>query len=278
MKNCKVLFHALVAAISLLFLVSCNEDDRVTAMSEQEERELAQLAATPDEILDGEQSAIDEIIHEEDGGRLAAACANVIRNESDKTITIDFGSGCTGPYGRERSGKVIITYGGVFGDHVANRQITFDNYIVNGKQITGTIELRDFNLDESGNPTLTRRHTDLRITWPDGNYFTSEGSVTVTWLSGFGDRDLTNNVLEISGSNAGVSSRGRRVTRIITEPLMINFACRTDGNFPVVSGRMDVSIEGLRRDRIRTIDFGNGQCDDIVEVTVSGKEYSVTIG
>jgi hypothetical protein len=278
MKNYKGLFNGLAAAISLFFLVSCNEGDRFTAISEQEERELARLVSTQDEILDAEQFAIDDIIYDDGGGRLAAGCANVTRHESGNAITVDFGSGCTGPFGRERSGKVIITYGGEFGDHLANRLITFDNYVVNGKQITGTIELRDFTMDESGNPTFTRRHTGLRITWPDGSYFSSEGSVTVTWISGFGDRDLTNNVMEISGSHEGLSSRGRRVTRIITEPLVINFGCWADENFPVVSGRMEVSIEGLRKDRSRTLEFGNGQCDDVVEVTVAGKKYSVTIG
>jgi hypothetical protein len=277
MKNWNKLFNALAAAISLSFLISCNEGDAVTPVSEEEEKELAQLIGRQDEVLDAEQFAIDDVIDEDEGGRLAADCAEVTRNESGKTITIDFGSGCTGPYGRQRSGKVIITYGGVFGDNLANRVITFSNYTVNGKQITGAIELRDFNMDESGNPTFTRRHTELRVTWPDGSYFVSEGSVTVTWRSGFGDRDIMNNVMEISGAHEGVSSRGRHVTRVITEPLVINFGCWADENFPVVSGRMDVSIEGLRGDRNRTLDFGNGQCDRIITVAVSGKEYSVTV-
>lgn len=269
------------AVLTILFanLVSCQEDEEIV-VTEQEEVQLINQSASVESLSDEELQTIEaEVAANPDGGRKngTKSCVEVTRDESAKTITLDFGDGCTGPYGRERSGKIIITYGGTFGDNLANRVISFDNYFVNGKQITGTIELGNFNVDENGNPTATRTRNDFTVHFPDGNSFTVNGSTTITWLEGFGDEDHTNNVFSVTGSYEGESSGGRKVTHEIIEPVIVNVACGLSGSFARVQGVTEMHVEGVARERVRTVNYGNGDCDKTIHVTINGRTREVTI-
>ena len=276
MKTTKILVSIFVLALTFT-LYSCREEENLQPVSEQEELEIADESTSHDALVDFEMQIFEELIAEDEGGRIAAGCVTITRDADAKTITLDFGEGCVGPHGRERSGKVIITYGGEFGDHLANRVISFHNYFVNNKQITGTIEVRDFNLDEDGNRTHTRRHVDLRVLFPDGNHFTSNGTITLTWIAGFGDGDPANNVFKITGSQEGVSTRGRHVTRTITDPVVIDFSCIANGGFGTVAGKIEIYIKGVHREQTRIIDYGDGTCDGTITITVNGKILAVTL-
>jgi hypothetical protein len=273
-------FSAVIKTLAFLSLViiafSCKDEE--SDITEQEEVEIANSSSSAESISDEELQAMEaELVLNPEGGRIAGTgCATVTWNESAKTVTLDFGDGCVGIYGRERSGKIIITYGGEFGDHLANRVITFDNYFVNNKQITGSIEMRDFNLDENGDLTATRNRIDLTIHFPDGNKFTSNGSTTVTWVEGGGDDDRTNDVLSITGSYTGVSTRGRTVTHTIIEPVIVSFACYADGGFARIGGKTELKITGAR-ERVRIVDFGDGTCDDTITVSVNGRVYTIIL-
>jgi hypothetical protein len=201
----------------------------------------------------------------------------VIKNEEAKTITLDFGEGCVGPYGRERSGKVIITYSGTFGDNLANRVITFEDYFVNDKQITGKLELRDFNVSANSNLTLTRKAIDYAVHFPNGNTFTLNGSTTIEWLEGEGDFDRSNNVLMITGSYTGVSSRGRNVSFEITEPVIVSFPCGEEGKFLRVDGKTELRVSNAVGARVRTVDYGDGDCDETIVVTINDRIFTITL-
>jgi hypothetical protein len=272
-KILKTVAFLMVAGI----LFSC-QDDGEEAVTEEEEIQIANESSSSESVTDEELQAIEEeLILNPEGGRIAGSgCATVTWNSEAKTVTLDFGDGCVGVYGRERSGKIIITYGGEFGDHLANRVITFDNYFVNNKQITGSIELRDFNHNDDGDLTATRKRIDLTVHYPDGNTFTSNGSITVTWTEGGADQDLSNDVLTITGAYTGVSSRGRVVTHTIIDPVIVSYACYANGGFARIGGKTELRITGAR-ERVRVVDYGDGTCDDTVVVTINGKVYTIII-
>lgn len=267
------MFSAVLGAMTLF---SC-EKENIQPLTEDEEVEIAESSSSLENATLEELESIEEtLIENPEGGRVAAGCATVTRDQENKIITIDFGSGCVGPFGRERSGKIFITYGGVFGDNLANRVITFENYYVNNKNITGKIEHRDFN-EVEGNITHTRKHTDLKITFPNGYSITSNGSTTVTWLEGQGDEDRFNNVYTISGSYTGITSRGVTITRTITEDLLVNTSCLAEGGFAIVGGKIEVKVTNRNRQRTRTIDYGDGTCDQTITVTINDKVFTITI-
>lgn len=276
----KLIFFATVAATIFIFQ-ACNEDsNEVATVSTEEELDIVENGSESEAVVDEDLQIIDQSVEgtAASGGRIAgdSLCVTVIRDEVAKTIILDFGDGCIGPYGRERSGKIIITYGGTFDDDMANRVITFEDYYVNNKNITGAILLRDINRNAEGNLTATRALEDYTIHYPDGNTFVMNGSTTREWLEGEGDGVLSNNVFRITGAYEGVSTRGRGFTHTITVPIITDFSCRASGGFARVSGVKEMVINGIDRNRTRTVDYGDGTCDNEITVTINNKVYTIT--
>jgi hypothetical protein len=280
MKTINVLdsLKMLVLCSALCFVQAC-DDEKETPMTEEEEVEIAQESNDAENTMDEDVQDFEGMVaeSESDGGRIAEACVVVTRDSEAKTITLDFGDGCVGPHGRERSGKVIITYGGEFGDNLANRVITFEDYFVNDKQITGRIELRDFNLNAEGHLTLTRKLVDYTVHFPDGHEFKLNGSRTVEWIDGQGDDDRSNDVLSITGSYTGESTRGRKVEFTIIEPVIASFPCRAEGKFLRVDGKTELKISSASRLRVRTVDYGDGDCDGTIVITINNKILTITL-
>ncbi|NJM93446.1 MAG: hypothetical protein HC842_01210 [Cytophagales bacterium] len=143
-----------------------------------------------------------------------------------------------------------------------------------GRSITGTIEVRNVNLNSSGNLTFTRKVTGYTITFPGGRTVTINGEVTRELIEGAGDGILSNNVYSITGNYTATSSRGRSYTYTITEPVIANFNCRADGQMLRTQGVITITRQMLRRTMTKTVNFGTGSCDNSYEVTVEGERYA----
>jgi hypothetical protein len=209
--------------------------------------------------------------------RALPACAVVTNDKTNKILTIDFGTGCTGAYGRTRSGKILIQYSGVLGDSLANRTITFENYKVNSKSIEGTIEVRDILKNASGNLQATRKLTNLKVTFASGKSITVNGSRTREWIAGAGDGNPDNNQYRITGTLEGTTSTGRSFTQEITTPIVVDFACAKEGKFARVSGVVEFTKVGGFGTRKRTVDYGDGTCDNTITVTTFRRTYTITV-
>jgi hypothetical protein len=281
MKTLKLItrfIHISLIAMAATLAQSC-QDDNETNLSEQEELEAAEYSTLADNTFDDESEMFDEVIGDENAGgrKKTDPCATVTRDEVAKTITIDFKDGCVGPYGRKRSGKIIIKYSGTFGDNTANRIITFENFYVNNRKITGQVELRDFNRNADGNLTATRKLVDYTVTFPNGKSIELNGSTTREWIAGEGDDIAGNEVIRITGSYEGSTSRGRSFTRTIIEPVIADFNCRTSGGFLRVAGSHELTWKNLKKSGSRIVNYGTGECDNEITVTINGKSHTITV-
>lgn len=261
---------------------SCQQEEKPTIANDQEEEAVLETIST----TDIESDDIDEITNlaEADvmdgmsgGKKIHLLCAIVTRDEENKTITIDFGDGCKGPRGRTRRGKIIIAYSSEIGDNMANRIITFENFYVNNKGITGMIELRDVSINANGNFVCTKRITDLKITFRNSESITFNGSRTREWIAGAGDDDPQNNVFKITGSLSGVSTKGRSFTHEIVEPVIVDWSCVAEGNLARVSGRIRLTKLFGFGDRTRIIDYGDGACDNEVTIITIKRTYKIKV-
>ena len=273
---------ALLAGVT--YLSACDNDEDITTPDTSNEDVEIFSEATLSNTLADEDLEFVEIVSatESNGGKSSLEhlpqCANVSRDAEAQTITIDFGDGCVGPFGRERSGKIIITYGGSFNDGMANRVISFDNYFVNNRQISGTIELRNFNRNNDGFLTATRALNGYTVTFPDGNSVTINGSMMREWIEGEGDGDPTTNVIRLTGSYEGVSTRGITYTHTITEPVIARFSCRAQGGFLRTAGIIEMirKNENVSMQRVRKILYGDDVCDNEFKVIINGREFTIT--
>jgi hypothetical protein len=277
----KRIFNSISSLLFILSLfASCQREEALEQGTEQEEEQIIESASVSEDASDDalEISALAETQLVAVGGRVALdLCAVITHDELNKRIVIDFGEGCVGPYGRERRGKIIVTYSHELGDSIANRIITFENYFVNNKGVSGTIELRDIAINAQGNLQCTKRLIDLTITFPNGERVVFNGSRVREWLAGAGDDNRFNNLYRITGSVTGRWSTGRTFTHEIVEPIIADWSCAALGNFARIAGVVEVTKLGGYQDRKRTVDYGDGECDNIVVVTTFRRTYSLIV-
>jgi hypothetical protein len=262
---------ALVVAISLASCKDKSEDFT-------DEETIIENAAIGDNEADEASQVSYSVEFDVKGGRTEKslpACAIVTNDKASKILTIDFGSSCVGAYGRTRSGKIIILYNSLLGDSLANRAIIFDNYKVNSRSVSGMIELSDISKNPSGNLQLTRKVTDLKITFPTGKHVTLNGTRTREWIEGAGDNNADNNKYRITGTLTGVSSSGKTFTHEITTPIIVDFSCSKSGKFARVAGIVETTKVGGLSDRKRTVDYGDGTCDNVITVTTFRRTYTI---
>jgi hypothetical protein len=261
-------------------LVSCDQEN-VQPGTDAEEEETLEAAAVAedasDDALDVTYQAEFDLLASMGGRKSSSDCPVITHDHENKTFVIDFGDHCVGPRGRVRSGKIIVNYSHELGDSIANRIITFENFFVNNKGVEGTIELRDVSINEEGHLQSTKRLIDLTIIFPNGKRIVFNGSRTREWLSGFGDCDRTNNVFRITGSLTGVSNTGRSFTYDIVVPIISDWSCAAQGNFARISGIVEMTKLGGYVQRKRIVDYGDGECDNVITIITIKKKYTITV-
>ncbi|MCA6074699.1 hypothetical protein [Fulvivirga sedimenti] len=283
-KSVNHTFRLIAILLTATYFTACNNDeDAVQADTSAEDLEIVSEASFTNTLADEDLEMVELVTEASiSGGKTSnhhlPECAVVTRDAENQQVIIDFGEECIGPFGRTRSGKIIISYGGEFNDQMANRVISFDNYVVNNRQISGTIELRNFNRSEEGFLTATRALVGYTVTYPDGNSVTVNGSTLREWIEGEGDGDPLTNVIRITGGYEGTSTRGVRFTHTITEPVIARFACRAQGGFLRTAGIIEMirKNENFSKERIRTILYGDDICDNTITVIINGREFTIT--
>lgn len=279
MKTKFFLKTSLVAIFCFALAATSCSDYETLMDNETEEAEMAELSSVGENESDDVLEVLDQVEMSSGGneaGRVSELCATVTNNTETHMLTIDFGDGCVGPYGRTRSGKIIIAYSGTINDGISNRIITFENFVVNSRAVTGSIELRDITVNEDGTISSTKKLVGLTITFPNGQSVSFTGSRTRLWTEGVRDGDPSNNVFEITGSVDGVWSNGRTFTNRIVEPIIADWSCAASGGFARVSGV--VEIERLRGfvKRLRRVNYGDGTCDNRIVITIGKKTFEIT--
>jgi hypothetical protein len=178
------------------------------------------------------------------------------------SFEIDYGTtGCLGSDGVYRKGKLKIT--------TAKRWKKYGNTI--------TVDLIGFNansMDLSG---------QVKITYSDSVTLATEiingrcsngtwqidysGVKTMKQIAGYSTKqDGSDDIYSIGGTTTGKNREGRNYTTTITNNLIKKSNCKW-----ITSGTLESSPDGFRT---RTVDFGNGSCDDDATFTVNGQTIS----
>lgn len=93
------------------------------------------------------------------------------------------------------------------------------------------------------------------------------GTKTIKQIAGFSTKNNeADDVISITGSSSGKNREGRNFTTNITSALIKKSTCKF-----MTSGTVDVTPDGFKT---RTVDFGNGSCDDDATFTVNGQTIS----
>ncbi len=178
-----------------------------------------------------------------------------------KTITVDFGAGCTSPDGVSRKGSIALVYTGKILYPGTTVSVTFTNYSVNGYGLQGTYSISN-NSSLAKGISFTTQVTNGNITFPDAGFYTYAGSKIVTQTAGASTpSNISDDVYSITGSNTMYSSStGNSLQDSITSALTKAEACGYISS-GVVSFVFNNSVKG-------TLDFGTGACDSLATVKI----------
>ncbi len=273
----KRLVKILVVGFVFITYASCQKNEVVTPLDEiilsqqetQGEEILADVDLLVDEAVDLNLSQLKSATVT--GGGYLSECATVTVNKTatPKVITIDFGASCTGKDGKIRSGKIIVTSAS-FNTFPSVRNKTFDNYTVDGKKIQGTIE-KTIAIDQVNNIRTAEVKENITINFP-GTEGTATRVSTLTrqYQRGAGTTAADNKIVSW-GTVAFTRVNGVVVTKTITAatPLVFNVACHH-----IVSGIVSITTSNKKS---WSVNYGNGDCDNLATVTIGDKTKEIKI-
>jgi hypothetical protein len=200
-------------------------------------------------------------------------CATVVEDEENNTKTITFSEDCEGKRGQTRSGTMIVTYSETQGEAGSFRQVTYDDFYLNGVKIEGNRRTEIISIDENGSKTMRTSMTDGKMIYEDGTFKTKNSEMTRYTHVENDEKQYSS----LTGSKSAVSTEGVSFSMQITTPIKFVYNCddlgfRKRGKIPVEG--IKVSIDG---DQTITTDFGDGTCDTLVEVTKDGEVETVDL-
>jgi hypothetical protein len=184
-----------------------------------------------------------------------------------KTISVDFGSGCTDALGITRKGKITYIFSGKLITPGTTVSASFTNYSVAGYQLQGTYSITN-NSSLANGIAFTTKVTGGSIVFPDQRAFTYEGTKTVTQTAGVATTmDKSDDVFSIIGNNS-FSANGNTLVNNITKALSKAYTCKFIG-----SGTISFTYNNNTKG---TLDFGNGACDGAVVIKVDAYTLNTT--
>jgi hypothetical protein len=267
----------LLLILSIAFVSACKKNrddlDDTTVASDNEQSEtfsndvmnIADNAAKTGDA--GFRTSSEQEVYE-GLGKCATITHDTISNP--RMLTIDFGPvNCLCADGRNRRGKIIVSYTGRYFEVGSVKTMNFENFYRNDNKLEGTRTITNNGLDNRGRLNWTINAQNMKITKSNGKVHTWNSVRTRTMLEGNDTQTYTDDVYEITGSATGVNANGVNYTANITSPLRRALSCRW-----IDSGTIEITPEGRAT---RTIDFGNGNCDDQATVSVKKRTRNITL-
>jgi hypothetical protein len=268
MQKIKLLLP-LISGIIILGFSSCKKNNTIASEIETT-FDLTGKQAISESLTDDANNLLDETTETLglsgnkapiiDNGTLSCATVTVSPGAFPKTITLDFGTGCTNPNSNiERSGIVHIVLSDSFRLTGSTAIMTFDNYYVNGYKKEGTITWT--NTSTATVRSWSRQVVNGKITAPDGRFWFHNGLKQITQVAGNNTpRILLDDAFSITGSSVITNSLGDTRTATIETPLHKRVDCDH-----VDEG----SIRFQGPNHFATLDFGNGTCDAIATISIN---------
>ena len=273
MKTKNLLVTIAITAV-LFMLISCKKENAtVINVAEQE---------TTFELSTG-QAVADNITEDANGVFMeAAATKNLLGSNSQtvittnsitgavvtvspvsgfpKTISIDFGNGCTSSNGITHKGKIIVVLSDSVRKAGSTAAINFTNYYVNGFKKEGTVTWT--NTSTAAAKGWQRKVEKGKITAPDGRYWIHSGIRDAVQIAGTNTPNtLLDDIFLITGNHTVTDAAGKTRECFITEALEKKTVCDN-----ICTGKLKVQGDS----HIAVIDFGNGDCDKLATISIDG--------
>lgn len=204
-----------------------------------------------------------------EGGSPWPDCVEITDSGEDvypRTITIDFGDDCFTPNGLQRTGTIeVVLTGDVRNEEGAVRTVTFEDLTIGDVMtVNGTRTLTNTGQNEEGQWTFAQE-TSTTIDRPVLDIVRTYAG-TRTWLSGHDTEACGDDIWQRDGAGEKTLSNGMGETTVTVthDAVVYDRPC----GYPV-SGTVTL----VRNQFERIMDFGDGTCDALAELTINGTTY-----
>ncbi len=184
--------------------------------------------------------------------------------------TIDYGEdGCEGFSGVTRKGKIHIILTDFWKKPQSERIITFEEFYQNDIKLEGIKSISNTGVNENGNLTW-QKLIDAKVTNVENQEMTWNSERNSEMTAGKETIVFIDDEYEVTGSSYGNNYEGVDFTMEITSPLKYKSGC-----FWPLSGLLIINVDGESE---ISIDYGDGECDNIAILTVDGVSTTIILG
>jgi len=196
-------------------------------------------------------------------------CATITVSDSTypQTITIDYGTGCSGEHRHVKSGKIIIEISDTLVIAGSLKTIRTENFKIDSMQVDLVASIENLGKNSEGNWIIASNYKQS-MTNASGNKISEIYSDTTTWKSGFETIDKSDDVFYKTGSGVKTVNDTIKFSHVITKPLLFDKSCEF-----IKSGVINIT---RNTDNI-VIDYGDGTCDSSASITTNGTTESIDL-
>jgi hypothetical protein len=283
-------FIKIAVLCAVFFFASCSKKDYSdNYMSKDEAQSSSKIDLASDDvssIVEDQYNNINSSTFSNKNGEVAFSnCATITRIPSfgttlvdgvQVTKTIDFGTGCTLSNNNFVSGKIVITF--IYHPTASSQTVnySFVDFYHNTIKIEGNKSFtRTMTVATTSTPShpIVVMNMDLTATI-NGLIHHRVGTRTREIIAGYDTPNVfIDNVYSITGNWTTTHPTGT-VISTITTPLQAKISCMNTNKPLLVQGVITFS----KNNRTATLDYGNGECDNLAVYTVNGNSYNIVIG
>lgn len=185
------------------------------------------------------------------------------------SILLDWGTGCKSGDGITRSGKINIILSGMMGEKNSVATMKIDNFVVDGRKIYGVTKITYLGLNPTNNWPKYGVLTEGKIEFADKSTMTYRSESVRLQSAGAGTASILDDTWRMEGSSKGVNRDGMAWTAKTTKVIIKKGDCKWYD-----SGILQITPA---TGSVRTIDFGDGTCDNIAKLTVGDKVTEIKL-
>jgi hypothetical protein len=265
-------FLALVAlVITGTIITSCNKQNQTYNTSFTEDHAYAEgifndISSIADE---GYEKGASGLKSGDGAGLILSDCAEVTidLSASPYQLIVDFGEeNCLCNDGKNRRGKLIASFDGMYHKEGTTITHTLENFYVDDNKVEGTKTVVNKGLNANQNYQFDVEENAV-ITKTDESTITWNSARQREWLKGDSTLTVWDDVYSLTGTANGKTSTGETWEMEILKSLILELDCRW-----VPSGSIEINIESLPTG---LLDYGDGSCDRLATLEVEGKVYTI---
>jgi hypothetical protein len=261
---------ALIAVATVVFTTACKKDSVQTTLTDAQKSAIAEETVKASQFFTNSFTQATSASDKANGFRadrdvleVRGACADPTVVPADfftfpKTVTLNYGAGCTDIDGSNKSGKLTLNVG-KFWETGSVITATFENFMADSTKLNGSYSFTN----NSTLTTIDHSFSAQNIVYTDklGRNTTYTINQRHKQVGGIGTARVRDDVFEITTSLTSRMADGTTVTWQNTTPLKKANNCRW-----IQKGTGTIKVNN----DISTIDFGNDTCDDDATLTTNG--------